>query len=54
MKKRIASLFAVVLLAGLLFSAASAEGGKEHGTVGTGYVKQEDPVGPGVQPDWQD
>lgn len=53
-KKAIASLFVIVMLAGLLFSAALAEGGKEHGTAGTGFVKQEDPVGPGIQPDWQD
>ena len=54
MKKWIASLLVVIMLTSVLFSAAFAAGGKEHGTVGTGYVKQEDPAGPGIQPDWQE
>ena len=53
MKKLFFSMLIIALFLGLLMPTAQASGGKEHGTVGNGYVYQEDPVGPGEQPDWQ-
>jgi len=54
MKIILVILLSIFLFSFLLLNSASAAGSKEHGTVGSGYVNQEDPVGPGVQPDWQD
>ena len=54
MKKALAALLLVFCLTVLVSNAVLAAGGKEHGSVGNGYVNQEDPVGPGDQPDWQD
>ncbi len=54
MKKLLLCLLLIALLATSFTSTLYAAGGKVHGELGTGYVHQEDPVGPGDQPDWQD
>lgn len=54
MKKILLFVLLMMLLATSFTFTTFASGGKEHGTIGSGCVHQEDPVGPGDQPDWQD
>lgn len=54
MKKLLVTLGILGLLMILPIQVALAGGGKQHGDVGNGSVFQEDPFGPGDQPDWQD
>jgi hypothetical protein len=54
MKKIVYVIALAAILMSFCLTTAFAAGGKEHGDVGQGSVKQCDPVGPGDQPDWQD
>lgn len=54
MKKILKVVIATLIFSALIAGTVFAAGGKVHGELGQGCVNQEDPVGPGDQPDWQD